>query len=55
MSTFSEMIVCLWLVPVLLCILIPLAIFCGSTFAQLLKKVASKTPINENTIKEVQV
>ncbi len=55
MSTFSEMIVGLWLVPVLLCILIPLAIFCVSIFTQLLKKVESKTPINENTIKEAQI
>jgi len=42
MLMYSEGIVGLWLVPVILCIIVPLAMLCVWFFVQLFKKTGSK-------------
>ncbi len=54
MLTYSEGIVGLWLVPVVLCILVPLAMFCVWTFMQLFKKTGSTIEQIEESAKAVR-
>ncbi len=54
MFTLSEGIVGLWLVPVVLCILVPLAMLCAWSIMKLFKKTGSKIEQIEESAKAVQ-
>lgn len=52
MFTFSEAIVSLWFVPVVLCILVPLAMLCVWAFMKISKKMSGKIEQIEESAKK---
>ncbi len=54
MLTLSEGIVGLWFVPVVLCILVPLAMLCVWSVMKLFKKTGSKIELIEESAKAVR-
>ncbi len=54
MLTLSEGIVGLWFVPVVLCILVPLAMLCAWSVMKLFKKTGSKIERIEESAKAVR-